>query len=119
MPALSLFAVLHPVTDLEAAKATYTALLGTEPSQDAPYYVGYDVDGVQVGLVPGGSQTGMAGPQVQWMTDDLEGTLEALVEAGATVASAPRDVGGGMRVAVVQDPDGNEFGVVSPNVEAG
>ena len=28
--------VLHPVTDLDKAKAVYTALLGTEPQHDAP-----------------------------------------------------------------------------------
>jgi predicted enzyme related to lactoylglutathione lyase len=33
--------VLHPVSDLAAAKAVYTALLGTPPQHDPPYYVGY------------------------------------------------------------------------------
>ena len=47
--------VLHPVTDLDAAKAVYTALLGIAPQADAPYYVGYDVEGQHIGLVPGGS----------------------------------------------------------------
>ena len=28
--------VLHPVSDLAAAKAMYTALLGVEPAADAP-----------------------------------------------------------------------------------
>ena len=47
--------VLHPVSDLAAAKPVYTALLGAPPQHDAEYYVGYDVDGGQhVGLVPGG-----------------------------------------------------------------
>ena len=110
---LSLYAILHPVTDLEAAKAVYSALLGAEPAQDAPYYVGYDVNGVQVGLVPGGASTGMTQPQVQWHTDDLTATLAALTEAGATIKSEPHAVGGGMNVAVVVDADGNEFGVVS------
>ena len=30
--------VLHPVSDLAAAKAVYTALLGEPPQSDAPYY---------------------------------------------------------------------------------
>ena len=34
--------VLHPVSDLAAAKAVYTALLGVPPEHDAPYYVGYE-----------------------------------------------------------------------------
>ena len=37
--------VLHPVSDLAAAKPVYTALLGVPPSADAPYYVGYDAEG--------------------------------------------------------------------------
>ena len=37
--------VLHPVSDLEKAKAVYTALLGQPPQHDAPYYVGFDVAG--------------------------------------------------------------------------
>ena len=33
-----------PVSDLDAAKAVYTALLG-DPHTDTPYYVGYNVGG--------------------------------------------------------------------------
>jgi catechol 2,3-dioxygenase-like lactoylglutathione lyase family enzyme len=39
------------VSDLAAAKAVYTALLGAEPAHDAPYYVGYEVAGQHIGLV--------------------------------------------------------------------
>ena len=34
--------VLHPVSDLAAAKAVYAALLGIAPQTDSPYYVGFD-----------------------------------------------------------------------------
>jgi hypothetical protein len=40
-----------PVSDLDAAKAVYTALLGT-PHTDESYYVGYNVHGFEVGLNP-------------------------------------------------------------------
>ena len=33
---LGIKTVLHPVSDLAAAKAMYTALLGVEPAADAP-----------------------------------------------------------------------------------
>ena len=42
--------VLHPVSDLAAAKALYTALLGSEPQADSDYYVGFDTEG-QHGLL--------------------------------------------------------------------
>ena len=41
-----------PVSDLDAAKSVYTALLGS-PHTDQPYYVGYNVDGFEVSLAPG------------------------------------------------------------------
>ncbi len=46
--------VLHPVSDVDAAKALYTALLGVAPQADSPYYVGFDAEGQHIGLVPGG-----------------------------------------------------------------
>ena len=54
--------VLHPVTDLAKSKPVYTALLGMEPQSDAPYYVGYEAEGQQIGLVPGGGPQGMTSP---------------------------------------------------------
>ena len=50
--------VLHPVSDLASAKAVYAALLGVAPQTDAPYYVGFDVAGQHIGLVPGGGPRG-------------------------------------------------------------
>jgi predicted enzyme related to lactoylglutathione lyase len=104
--------LLHPVTDLPAAKAVYTALLGVEPQTDAPYYVGYDIDGQHVGLVPGGAAQGMAGPVAYLHVPDLDAALAAVTAAGAVVHDAPRDVGGGRLVATVADPDGNVLGLL-------
>jgi predicted enzyme related to lactoylglutathione lyase len=102
--------VLHPVTDLDKAKAVYTALLGVEPSADAPYYVGYDVAGQHIGLVPGGG--GMPGPVAYWHVPDIAAKLAEVTAAGATVKDAPKDVGGGRLVATFTDPDGNVLGVL-------
>jgi hypothetical protein len=37
--------VLHPVSDLAAAKAVYAALLGVPPQADGSYYVGFEAAG--------------------------------------------------------------------------
>ena len=37
--------VLHPVSDLAAAKAVYSALLGIAPQADSSFYVGFDAAG--------------------------------------------------------------------------
>jgi predicted enzyme related to lactoylglutathione lyase len=104
--------VLHPVTDLAASKAVYSALLGTEPQHDAEYYVGFDVDGQHIGLVPGGGPQHMTSPVVYWHVSDIEAKLSEVTAAGATVKDAPRDVGGGRLVASVTDPDGNVLGIL-------
>jgi predicted enzyme related to lactoylglutathione lyase len=101
--------VLHPVSDLAAAKPVYTALLGAPPQHDAEYYVGYDVEGGQhVGLVPGGA----GAPVAYWEVDDIEAKLAEVTAAGGSVGEAAHEVGGGRLVATFTDPDGNVIGLV-------
>jgi predicted enzyme related to lactoylglutathione lyase len=104
--------VLHPVTNLEQAKAVYTALLGTAPQADAQYYVGYDVEGQHIGLVPGGGPQGMTSPVSYWHVSDIEAKLAEVTAAGATVKEPAHDVGGGRLVATFTDPDGNVLGLL-------
>jgi predicted enzyme related to lactoylglutathione lyase len=104
--------VLHPVSDLAAAKAVYTALLGVAPSADAEYYVGYDTEGQHIGLVPGAGQQGMTSPVAYWHVADIEAKLAEVTAAGAAVKESPRDVGGGRLVASFTDPDGNVLGLL-------
>jgi predicted enzyme related to lactoylglutathione lyase len=101
--------VLHPVSDLAAAKAVYTALLGIPPQHDSSYYVGFDTAGQHIGLVPGG---GMAAPVAYWHVSDIEAKLAEVTAAGATVKEPAHDVGGGRLVAAVTDPDGNVLGLL-------
>ena len=111
-PTKGIKTVLHPVSDLEAAKAVYTALLGVEPQHDAPYYVGFEAAGQHIGLVPGGGPQGMTSPVAYWHVPDLEAKLAEVTAAGATVKEAAHDVGGGRLVASVIDPDGNVLGLL-------
>jgi predicted enzyme related to lactoylglutathione lyase len=104
--------VLHPVSDLTAAKAVYTALLSVPPVADAAYYVGYEAGGQHIGLVPGGAAQGMTSPVAYWEVADIEAKLAEVTAAGATVKESPRDVGGGRLVATFTDPDGNVLGLL-------
>ena len=104
--------VLHPVTDVKAATAVYTALLGTPPQHEADYYVGYDVDGQHIGLVPGGAEQGLTSPVAHWQVSDIEAKLAEVTAAGGEVKQAPRNVGGGRLVATFTDPDGNVLGLL-------
>jgi predicted enzyme related to lactoylglutathione lyase len=104
--------VLHPVSDLAAAKPIYAALLGVEPMADAPYYVGFEAAGQQIGLVPNGPQQTMTSPVAFWHVADIEAKLAEVTAAGAKVKEAPHDVGGGRVVATFTDADGNVLGLI-------
>jgi predicted enzyme related to lactoylglutathione lyase len=103
--------IVYPVRDLEAAKAVYAALLG-QPHTDQPYYVGFNVDGQEIGLNPHGHQQGMTGPVAYWHVADAAAAVEALVAAGAKAQGEPQDVGGGTLMATVTDADGNPIGLI-------
>ncbi|RZU10472.1 putative enzyme related to lactoylglutathione lyase [Kribbella rubisoli] len=101
--------ILHPVTDLEKAKPVYAALLGIEPMADSPYYVGFEAEGQQIGLVPNSDLTS---PTAYWHVTDIEAKIADITAAGGTLKDAPKDVGGGRLVATLTDPDGNVLGIL-------
>ena len=104
--------VLHPVSDLAAAKAMYSALLGMQPQADSKYYVGFEAEGQQIGLVPGGGPQGETSPVAYWQVSDIEAKLAEVTAAGGTRKEEPHDVGGGRLVAAFTDPDGNVLGLI-------
>jgi predicted enzyme related to lactoylglutathione lyase len=105
--------VLHPVSDLEKAKAVYAALLGVPAQTDSSFYVGFEAAGQQIGLVPGGGgPQDMTSTVAFWHVPDIEAKLTEVVAAGATLKEAAHDVGGGRLVATVTDPDGNVLGLI-------
>jgi catechol 2,3-dioxygenase-like lactoylglutathione lyase family enzyme len=96
-----------PVSDLNAARAIYTALLGA-PHTDESYYVGYNIEGFEVALNPAGEG---GGPVAFADVDDLDAARETLLAAGATERDAPRQVAPEARVCVLADSDGNPIGL--------
>ncbi|KUJ70456.1 glyoxalase [Streptomyces albus subsp. albus] len=104
--------LLHPVSDLAQAKAVYAALLGVAPQTDGPYYVGFEVAGQHIGLLPGGGPQGLTSSLAYWHVPDIEAKLAEVTAAGATVKEPAHDVGGGRLVATVIDPDGNLLGLL-------
>ena len=104
--------VLHPVSDLARAKPVYAALLGVEPMADSSYYVGFEAEGQQIGLVPTGGPQDMTSPVAYWHVSDIEAKLAEVTAAGATVTEPAHDVGGGRLVAAFTDPDGNVLGLL-------
>ena len=101
-----------PVTDLVKAKTLYGRLLGVEPYLDEAYYVGFNVEGQDIGLDPHGHSKGMTGPVGYLHVDDIEESLKLLLDAGAEAQQEVKDVGGGKLIASVKDTDGNVIGLL-------
>lgn len=101
-----------PTTDAQAAKSIISALAG-EPHTDQPFYVGWNVNGLEVGLNPGGHASGMTGPTNYWNVQDVAAAQEELVAAGATLGQQATEVGGGTTIGTVTDADGNVYGLIS------
>ncbi len=101
--------VVYPATNLVKAKAMFSAALNAEPVMDEPYYVGFRVNGTDIGLDPHGHKSGAV---VYYHVDDIKCTLQTLIEAGAEVDTGVQDVGGGRQIAAVKDADGNLIGLL-------
>lgn len=108
---LGLRTVIYPAPDLAAAKDWYAKLLGQAPYFDEPFYVGFSVGGFELGLIPD-AQPGSAGAQPLWGVAKIELAYARLLELGATALEPVTEVGGGIKVAAVQDPFGNRFGII-------
>ena len=108
---LGLRTAIYPAPDLAAAAQWYARLLGQAPYFDQPFYVGFNVGGFELGLVPDG-EPGSAGPQALWGVRDAAAAWARLLELGATPLEPVKDVGDGIKVAAVLDPFGNRFGFI-------
>src|SRR6266571_3627125 len=99
--------VIYPVTDLAQAKRLYRTLLGVEPYVDEAYYVGFRVGDQEIGLDPHGHHKGMTGPVGYWQVNDIQKSLQLLLDAGAQAQQEVQDVGGGKLIATVKDANSN------------
>jgi catechol 2,3-dioxygenase-like lactoylglutathione lyase family enzyme len=103
--------VIYPSPDLEAAKAWWTGLLGMEPYFDEPFYVGYEVAGYELGLLPEANPAD--GAITYWGAGDVGAAVEAAIALGATPHAPVGDVGGGIVTGSVTNPMGMIVGFIN------
>lgn len=108
---LGLRTVIYPAPDLAKAKEWYTQVLGQPPYFDQPFYVGFTVGGFELGLLPD-AKPGTGGPQALWGVKNAEEAHKRLLELGAKALEPVTEVGEGIKVAAVEDPFGNRFGII-------
>jgi predicted enzyme related to lactoylglutathione lyase len=110
----SIRSVIYQVDDLERARAFYAAALGREPYFDEPFYIGFDVDGQELGLHPDVSKIrpGPGGAVSYWRVDDIAASWDHLLALGGSTVDPPQDVGGGITTGIIADPCGNLVGLI-------
>jgi predicted enzyme related to lactoylglutathione lyase len=101
--------VVYPVEDIAKTKALFRQLLGKEPYADDPYYVGFKLGKIDIGLDPNGHKEGTT---VYYEVDDIKTSLRSLLDAGAQQLQEIKDVGGDRLIASVKDADGNIIGLL-------
>jgi predicted enzyme related to lactoylglutathione lyase len=104
-------AVVFPTSDLAKSKELLSLVLGVAPVFDEPYYVGFQVKGLDIGLDPNGASRGMTGATPMIEVDDIRATVDAMTAMGATIVEDVEPMGGGHFIAMLRDAEGNMIGL--------
>ena len=107
---LGLRTVIYPAPDLEASKAWWTDLLGVGPYFDEPFYVGFNVRGYELGLLPTADPD--EGALTYWGVPDVNAAVAAAVTHGATEHVPASEVGDEIVTATVRTPQGVIVGFI-------
>jgi catechol 2,3-dioxygenase-like lactoylglutathione lyase family enzyme len=102
--------VIYPVADLAAAKLWWSTLLGHEPYFDQPFYIGYDVAGYELGLLPEASPGD--GALTYWGVESVQDAMDAAIALGAVEHAAASAVGDGIVTGTVLTATGNVVGFI-------
>ena len=105
--------VIYHVNDIDKAKKWYAEAIGIQPYFDQPFYVGFNINGFELGLDPDSEHVTRGNNVVgYWKVDDIKATHAHLLKIGGKKNGDIRDVGEGILVASVIDPFGNVFGII-------
>ncbi len=112
---LGLRTTIYKVNDLAKAKEWYTDAFGKPPYFDEPFYVGFNIGGFELGLLPQeGNEVVKKSDSVlsYWGVEDIENEYQKLLNLGAAIHEKPTNVGGEIMVASVKDPWNNILGII-------
>ena len=102
--------VIYPTAELQKAKEWWKNFLGFDPYFDEPFYIGFNVAGYELGLLPDTNPTD--GALTYWGVDDVAVAIKVATEVGATVHSPATDVGEGIITGSIRTPQGSIVGFI-------
>jgi lactoylglutathione lyase len=106
--------VIYKVDDLIIAKKWYADVFETSPYFDEPFYVGFNIGGYELGLLPDDKAQASKSDNVltYWGVDDIHSMYKRFIDRGAHEHRPPENVGGAIMTATVLDPWGNVVGLI-------
>lgn len=111
---LGLRTTIYKVSEVDKAKKWYAKAFDTPPYFDEPFYVGFNIGGYELGLLPDRESTIEKADSVlsYWGVLDIHKTYKKLIDLGAEEHEKPTNVGGELMVASVKDPWNNIIGII-------
>jgi len=109
---LGLRTCIYRVPELEKAKQWYAKVFRTEAYFDEPFYVGFEIAGYELGLMPDQVKVSSDNVMTYWGVEDIDTEFARCLELGAAIHEEPNNVGGDIMVASIIDPWGNVIGLI-------
>lgn len=111
---LGLRTTIYKVSNLSEAKQWYARAFKTDPYFDEPFYVGFNIGGYELGLLPDEEDSAVKSDNVHsyWGVEDIQEVYDHLISLGAIEHEKPHSVGEPLMVATVKDPWGNVVGFI-------
>jgi lactoylglutathione lyase len=109
---LGLRTTIYMVNDIQQAKQWYTKAFGLAPYYDEPFYVGFNIRGFELGLMPTQQKSNSTDVIAYWGVEDADAAYKKLIALGAKPLNPIADVGGGIKIGAVTDPFGNPLGII-------
>ncbi len=111
---LGLRTIIYKVSDLDKARKWYSDAFNTKPYFNEPFYVGFNIGGYELGLLPeeASSETKSDNVLSYWGVEKIDTTYQRLLDLGAAEHEKPTNVGGEIVVATVKCPWNNIIGII-------
>lgn len=105
--------VVYHAHDIDKAKKWYADFTGVQPYFDEPFYVGFQINGFELGIDPDMTLIESGNHScAYWSVDNLERAVTKALALGAELIFPIAHVGGNIQTATLSDPFGNFIGLI-------
>lgn len=111
---LGLRTTIYKVGNLQEAKEWYAKAFEIQPYFDEPFYVGFNIGGYELGLLPDDDVQipKTANVITYWGVTDIDAEFKRFTDLGAVANEIPENVGGDIMTATLKDPWDNVIGII-------